>query len=81
MENKEVLKFINDNYKRAYQDHLKGVKRKKKRMLIHNIIDSILLFIILGLLIYSVNYETRKAVDGCLKNGYSYNFCIREGAK
>ena len=78
MENREIIQAINNNYERARTEYLKGLKKRKKRMIIHNIIYSILLVLILGLLIYMVNYETKRALNKCMDNGHSYNYCIQE---
>lgn len=78
MEEKKVMEFINENHERAYKDFVKNQKRKN---IIETIKTSILAgVVIIGILalVVTVQNDTKKAIESCIKSGNTYEYCLVE---
>lgn len=78
MEDTKVLAFINANHEKSYGNHVKTQKRKNKRNTIHCIILILAILTLVLVLGSVIHQETQKAVKKCLKNGNSYQVCLRD---
>ena len=77
MEDKKVMKFINENYERSHQKYIEDQKKNKRNEKIKTIIYILALLVVLGLFIITIQRDTKKSLKKCIDNGYSYNYCIR----
>ena len=78
MEDKKVLEFINENHDKCYKEFVKKQKRKNKIetfKIITGVVIVLTLIITLGI---TVNNDTKKQVEKCLKNGNLQNYCLYE---
>ena len=77
MEDKKVMQFINDNYKKEHEIYLKKIKSENKKEKIKTALYILKLIIIHIRLILCVNFETKKSIKKCINKGYNYNYCLR----
>ena len=77
MEDKKVMQFINDNYKKEHEIYLKKIKLENKKEKIKTVLYILTLIIVLISLILCVNFETKKSMKKCTNKGYNYNYCLR----
>ena len=78
MEDKKVMQFIQENYKK---EHAKWVKQQKKKARKENILILISILAILGLVLWLgsvIHQETMNQVNKCLKSGKSRQVCLWE---
>lgn len=78
MEDKKVLEFINKNYEQSHKDFVKKEKKKRKKEIICNIIWFLACLTLVYVLVNVISQDTKKAVKNCVKNGHSYNYCLRD---
>ena len=78
MEDKKVLEFVNNNHEKSYNEYVKSVKKNERKSTICCI--TLILAILSLVLVFGsvIHQETQKSVKMCLKNGYSYNECLKD---
>ena len=78
MEDKKVMDFINENYKK---EHAKWVKQQKRKNRKENILILIgILAVLTGVLVFGsmIHHQTEKAIADCVKKGNDYYMCLRD---
>lgn len=78
MEDKKVMKFINENYESSHKKYMEDQKKKKRNEKIKTIIYILTLLVVLGFFIITIQRDTKKAIQNCMEKGHSYNYCLRD---
>lgn len=73
MEDKKMMKIIQENYEKEHKKYLESLKKEKKQTKI---------FVLVAIIIITISFiglykMTEKSVETCLKNGKSYNYCFK----
>ena len=81
MEDKKVMKFINDNHEKAFNDYKNQLKKAKRKEKVLSVLYVIALIVAIIFFIGVVQNDTKKAINKCMKSGNSYNYCLMEANK
>lgn len=73
MEDKKMMKIIQENYEKEHKKYLENLKKERKQTKIFAIV-AITIVIISFIGLYKMS---EKSVETCLKNGKSYNYCFK----
>ena len=77
----KMIDIINEQHERLYKEHLKANKRQIKRERVMTIIYTTLFVTLLIGLVMVVRNDTKKAIQHCVDNGNSYEYCVMETSK
>ena len=78
MEDKEMMKIINEKHETAYKGFVKSQKRKQ---IIETLKIALLTILVIAGFILAINTlrkDTLKAIDYCMAKGHEYNYCLKD---
>lgn len=77
MEDKKVMKFINDNHEKEYNDYKKQLKRGKRKEKVLSTLYIIVLITVIILFVKLIQNDTKRAIARCVNEGNDYQYCVR----
>lgn len=78
MEDKKVMEFINEQHDELYAKDQKKNRKKRKLEVLTNILFVAAVVGILFVFIQSIKNDTKVAIENCIREGHSYNYCLKD---
>lgn len=75
-EKKSLQEVLRENKIKIQQERMLEAKRQERKINIGIVLGLLILVISLVTLVIMCNQQTKKAIDYCMEDGNTYNYCV-----
>lgn len=76
MEDKKMMKIIQENYEKEHKKYLESIREKKEKKETRLAITILIMLMIVSVSL--ISHMNEKAIEKCMSKGNSYNYCLVE---